>query len=453
MLSAHSNIRPDTSNLSPSQPSKPISISLSSRSNAPSLDAKPNPQNPKKRHHSSLADESDSDHERTSHGPQLVSAFDNSAGGAIGINGVEKSKAPLVIPAQKNRDWRGESRRKRGKNLLPAEVQASRGGYVTDGKDVADEATPAFGLTFVTKDEEKGDVRMGNPEENAAGLALAQVESRVKTEDEEAMEALMGDRKKNSDLIVSMVNGTSDADDGILAGRNNGISEDDAFRLDIASRPDSASLDDYAAIPVEEFGAALLRGMGWKDDAVTPAKKARAVERRPALLGVGAKEVPGGLDELGAWGKAAKGKRKADKTYNPVLLRNSQTGEMLTEEELKEKQEERKRQEDEGRERKERNLAADEKKKEERRRGDGRGRENGRRGDYEERESKRRKERERERERESERKRGDERRERSRSPPRRRDKRRGRERDRRRGRKDEQGHDSHRHERRREEVY
>ena len=425
MPSAHSRTVGSTIGLSLSQPSKPISISLSSRSKASISGVKPSSDNPRKRPHSSLADDSDSDHERSNAGPQLVSAFDHSAGGAIGINGVPKSKAPLIIQSQKNRDWREESRRKRAKNILPAEVQALRAGQVPNGEDGGGGVTPAFGLTFVKK-EGNGDVRTDNTDETRTLSALAQVKNEVKTDDEEALEALIGDRKKNSDLVVSLVDNASGTD-GPFAGRNLAISEDDAFRLDVASRPDSASLDDYASVPVEEFGAALLRGMGWKDDAAsTPAKsKARVVERRPALLGIGAKEVPGDLEEPGAWGKAAKGgKRKAEKTYNPVLLRNSRTGEMLTEEELKEKQEEGKREENE---RRERNLVANERMKERRRRGD-----------------------ERERERRSE-----DRRERGRRSEDKRDRRRGDERERerereRRHRKQDGRYDRHERERRRD---
>ncbi|CAH1266389.1 GPKOW [Branchiostoma lanceolatum] len=35
-------------------------------------------------------------------------------------------------------------------------------------------------------------------------------------------------------------------------------------KLDVSIRPDEASLDDYEAMPVEAFGMAALRGMGWK---------------------------------------------------------------------------------------------------------------------------------------------------------------------------------------------
>ena len=279
-----------------------------------------------------------------------------------------------MINRQKNRDWREESRRKKGRNLLPAEVQAARNGVdqATTGAgvgDVVNGEAPAFGLTFVEKgdkglqtDNGTGDVEMSGLSDLVAaqishGGDMGPRDRKPKTADEEALEALMGDEsKKKSELVLPALNGLSkDVDGGeAFTGRGTaGMNEDDSFRTDVASRPDMASLDDYAAVPVEEFGAALLRGMGWKEGDVVGKRKnqiskARVVERRPALLGIGAKEVPGGVDgdvDLGAWGKGkgGKGKRQVDKVYNPVLLKNKETGEMISEEELKLKGEERKR--------------------------------------------------------------------------------------------------------------
>lgn len=369
MPSADSSETQSITNISFSQSAKPFSISLSKPKATQAKAALPNP---KKRPRSSLADDSDSGQEQPGHGPELVSAFDHSAGGAIGINGIEGAKAPLVIQAQKNRDWREESRRKRGKNLFPAEVRAARNGQVSEGQDVVTGQAPAFGLTFVKNRE---DVQMVDAQENTATMALAQVEVIERTEDEEAMEALMGNGKTKSNLVIGNTGGA----DVMFSGRIVAIDmgEEDAFKSDVASRPDSASLDDYAAVPVDEIGAALLRGMGWNGEleserAKDPTKKAKTTERRPALLGIGAKEVPGDVViELGAWGKGAKGtskgvfkgKRKIDIMYNPVLLKNSRTGEMLTEEELKQKQDDLKMQEDDWRRRRDKNLAIDEERK------------------------------------------------------------------------------------------
>lgn len=352
-----------------SDPLKPFSISLSTSKSRPAPSATSKPLNSKKRPHSSLAD-SESDNEDKSRRPQLVSAFDHSAGGAIGVNGVEKPKAPLVIHGPGNRDWRDEARRKKSKNILPAEVQAARSGAVANGGEKErDEVLKEGGLTFVKREVTggEGDVQM----EEGDCLVSAQMDAKPRSADEEAMVALLGGGDKKSTLVLPAIGSNGGIDD-LRTGKDTfPTNEDDVFRNDVASRPDMASLDAYAAVPVEEFGAALLRGMGWKEgDAVGRRKeqitKPKAIERRPALLGIGAKEAPSGVgDELGAWGKVAKGKRKVDKTYNPVLLRNSVTGEMLTEEELAEKKEKQKKEEGEWRERRDKNLAIDEGKKRE----------------------------------------------------------------------------------------
>ncbi|KAL8857008.1 MAG: hypothetical protein Q9178_006413 [Gyalolechia marmorata] len=354
---------------------KPFSISLgpskakpSNPSHARSTQAKP--LNSKKRPHSSLNDDSDSDpNDRPQPTSQLVSAFDRSAGGAIALNGKEKANEPLVIQGLKNRNWREESRRRKGKNLLPAEVQAQRAaqanGVHRQGDVDRDEIGKASGLSFVQR-EDDGDVVM---REGAMIDQAGVVKS--KTVDEEALEALLGAQTRKSTLVVPAIEAKDEEDPRLDEAA---INDDDKFRSDVSSRPDSASLDDYARVPVEEFGLGMLRGMGWKEGEVVGKRKnqiskARVVERRPALLGIGAKEVPGGVgDELGAWGKEVRGKRKVDKMYNPVLLKNSKTGEMLTEEELQVKKEKQREAEREWKDRRDRNLAMDEVKKGERKR-------------------------------------------------------------------------------------
>lgn len=359
---------------SPSAPSdltKPFSIALPSSKPKQLLQTARKQLNSKKRPYSSLAD-SDSDDEIINQEPQLVSSFDNSAGGAITINGDGKPKAPLVIQGQRNRDWREEARKKRGKNLLPAELQGIRSGQVPLEKTVTEKqnALQEFGLVSITTEAKDMDGDLVMPEAPIA-RNVSQVEAPLpKTGDEEALDALLGQGLKASNLILPAM--AANDEEAIMQNRRSGTNEDGSFRSDVASRPDSASLDEYAAVPIEEFGAALLRGMGWKEgDAVGKRKhqkvKARVVERRPALLGIGAKEVAGGVEELGAWGKTTtKGKRKVEKSYTPVLLRNTRTGEILTEEELEAKQEAQKREDIDWRERRDRNLANDEGKKSER---------------------------------------------------------------------------------------
>jgi hypothetical protein len=54
--------------------------------------------------------------------------------------------------------------------------------------------------------------------------------------------------------------------------------EDKRFKVDVESRPDEASLEDYEKIPVEKFGSALLRGMGWKPGGAIGLTNAKAVQ-------------------------------------------------------------------------------------------------------------------------------------------------------------------------------
>ena len=67
------------------------------------------------------------------------------------------------------------------------------------------------------------------------------------------------------------------------------ITEDDAYRIDVETRPDSATLEDYARVPIDDFGAALLRGMGGGNRPQKPKVEAYIPKARSALLGIGAK--------------------------------------------------------------------------------------------------------------------------------------------------------------------
>lgn len=99
-----------------------------------------------------------------------------------------------------------------------------------------------------------------------------------------------------------------------------------ALRQDIDSMPDMASVEDYEAMPVEDFGAALFRGMESALPRKPVTEAAKVPERRPALLGLGAKSLEEHLpEELGAWGKASRPKPE----YTPVVLRNVRTGEIV----------------------------------------------------------------------------------------------------------------------------
>ncbi|RLN65908.1 hypothetical protein BBJ29_008519 [Phytophthora kernoviae] len=75
----------------------------------------------------------------------------------------------------------------------------------------------------------------------------------------------------------------------------------DKYRHDVALRPDAPDVhsDVYESVPVEAFGAALLRGMGWKGSVDTD-DVGEAPQPRHKLLGLGATKrpkVPGAEDK------------------------------------------------------------------------------------------------------------------------------------------------------------
>jgi hypothetical protein len=81
----------------------------------------------------------------------------------------------------------------------------------------------------------------------------------VATEDERAIRALIADAEGGD--------GTEGDTVDIIPMANTSRrvpTEDDAFREDVEDLPNGATLQDYERMPVSQFGAALLRGMGWK---------------------------------------------------------------------------------------------------------------------------------------------------------------------------------------------
>lgn len=121
------------------------------------------------------------------------------------------------------------------------------------------------------------------------------------------------------------------------------VSEEKAFVNDISTRPDAPAMDAYKRVPVEEFGAALLRGMGWKGDSSNQDQKTEKdredassglVQKRPAFLGLGAKSRDSTLvNETGSWGKGAS--RRPERSYVPLAKKDRQTGEIIREEDPK----------------------------------------------------------------------------------------------------------------------
>ncbi|KAI5295439.1 hypothetical protein KEM52_001384 [Ascosphaera acerosa] len=273
----------------------------------------------------------------------------------------EEVKGPLVIAVPKTNNWRDRVQaRSSGRTAA-----APHGGQSTDKAATGDAdgtaetlaATSQYGLIYAAPSAPA--TAAGAESETLSAETPAQSDTPL-SQDEAALQALITESKDDGGMRKSTLVIPAAAPPPQSAGQT--YDETRSFREDVASRPDPASLASYEAVPVEEFGAALLRGMGWKegqavgkssygspapDAKAAAAVKPRVLERRPGFLGIGAKAIPGkgGDLEIGAWGKAAMRKAKGgsgEGLYTPVVLRNKRTGETIAEDEFRRLQEKQK---------------------------------------------------------------------------------------------------------------
>jgi len=132
-------------------------------------------------------------------------------------------------------------------------------------------------------------------------------------EDEEAAKALQqqaeangNDDERGDGKLVIDGGGDKKGDGGDKEKKLPAARKDD--ELDVSDLPDELPLDSegYRRVPIEQFGAALLRGMGWKDDNDDKKKKKSDDEPsmpRPHRLGLGATPkvmLPDDKDDDGA---------------------------------------------------------------------------------------------------------------------------------------------------------
>lgn len=238
-----------------------------------------------------------------------------------------------VIENAGNADWRTRGQRRDGINT----------GVVLVEKN---EVSTASGLQFATPTG-AGITSVSTSIVSKASTAQPQLQTVVEGlgaagADAEAISALLadGNRSRLSSAIIASSNNPDSTTTLGTATR----SQSDDLQADLSSRPDSSTLADYTAMPVEEFGLALVRGMGKKRRAngeiiiVEPTKEdePKKARKQEGFLGIGARPVPGAAKgvELGAWGKAdMKKNSRGEGFFTPVMVRLA-NGETMTEEEL-----------------------------------------------------------------------------------------------------------------------
>lgn len=296
-----------------------------------------------KRRLSALHDDSSSEDDRA---PREVALTGFDEKGAVATDRTPE-KPLLVIPKLEKEDWREQVRKRRravekrsGKNLLPPEVQRQReaeaqGLKGDEGKEV--KAPLQYGLQTLAlakenapKEDISGDMPSEQEEAQKARPQASELPKPI-TDDERALDALLGrSSEPKKDLVIEQdkKDKRDESDEDIPTDPR------DIYKRQIAAAPEPSTLEDYERIPVEEFGAALLRGMGW--DGVKKEGKGD-VKRRPNLLGLGAKELKG-AEELGAWVQKADVKRLNNSGRGPGKERRETTSQ-YREREAREKRE------------------------------------------------------------------------------------------------------------------
>ncbi|KAL4073166.1 DExH-box splicing factor binding site-domain-containing protein [Scleroderma yunnanense] len=273
------------------------------------------------------ANEPDSSDDDASVEKELVTEFDQ-----FSVQRDKKRKAPepaLVIPSLPNPDWREAARKRRAATGVHA--SRSRPFFVPDSARAATGADGSVG-GLGTRDSinsgpqlkglqvnkrVKAEFEEGNVGMETATLVETTEEQKMKveeTEDQRAIRALLaGGDSSSADVTAIPVPP---------------LTETDALRQDVETLPESATVEDYARVPVSSFGLAMLRGMGWSEGTVASksekGKKHGLVEpylpqARPALLGIGAKEQEA-VDD----GSVKHKKRAKDKRYIPIVRKDGE---------------------------------------------------------------------------------------------------------------------------------
>ncbi|RYP65421.1 hypothetical protein DL770_008997 [Monosporascus sp. CRB-9-2] len=195
--------------------------------------------------------------------------------------------APFVISGHKNRDWKSEARARKTNNLLPHEVQAQAENQASKETDPADQDKQIkWGLTVTKKERAEISTNSDEAAEEKHNLPEQKTErdndatKQPNDVEGEAMDALLGKKRKSArDFVIKDASGREESPR---------ISEQDVYRRGLEEAAEVSTIEEYDAIPDGEFGAAMLRGMGWKGEERAPKPKEHV--RRPHLMGLGAKE-------------------------------------------------------------------------------------------------------------------------------------------------------------------
>jgi G-patch domain len=302
--------------------------------------------------------------------PAHESVIGFASDGAAILSRPVEVKEERVIENKGNADWRTRGRPVKGTSQQPESGEPDLGaGQAVVEKE---EASKRAGLQYAENNPAAAAAAItptkGEPLQNGQAMPTHQLENKApQTADEAALSALLTSAKDKSPISSDSVIHQGPSQIYPTSGQT-AVNEILDFRTDVASRPEPSTLLEYAAMPVSEFGMALLRGMGKKrrangeviviknpneepDEEEKKREREQKKSRDPNMgyMGIGAKAIKIGTangsatngareDGLGAWGKAdMRRNKKGEGLYTPVMLRDRRTGELLSEQELEER--------------------------------------------------------------------------------------------------------------------
>lgn len=150
------------------------------------------------------------------------------------------------------------------------------------------------------KTKRPSDTKEDIKKEEKAEQAEQNITEKTKTLDEIAAEAIVNDAINANKPIEVEGRSVPLTVQNQIEGLENITDEEERFKYDLASRPDEADEEAYEDMPIEEFGTAMLRGMGWTPGTAIGLSNKGLIEpiefvKRPGYrLGLGAqpKDIP-----------------------------------------------------------------------------------------------------------------------------------------------------------------
>lgn len=218
----------------------------------------------------------------------FVTDFDPHAA-AVKVDGEGNIRPAVVIPLIKANEWAGadankkeqdQQSEKEDKELTADELAAKK--VLEDVRAQADESATRASSTLVIPMD--------------AGSASAP-EKKTSTPEDEAREAAKH-RLFNFEAARAKNEGSAPQApilrQNVVPGMDELNDVNEKYRHDVSLRPDALDVhsDAYERIPIEDFGAALLRGMGWKGNVEEESKDGNEPKPRHKLLGLGATMRP-----------------------------------------------------------------------------------------------------------------------------------------------------------------